>query len=248
MQTQWPSRLETRTKTCALRILHWRNFEKNIVAGRSSAQAPTPSNAIQRHPTPLCDKRSVPVDRGPEHRYYAIPQILISHVPNLENIGHMFECISVKLPASSGSQEYFVEDCYRQLRLPTPAEVLHFRFTEVARNSVKLDPCTKSAKTLQCPGAKTCTLKLLRMIAPSVASLISVLYQQARTFLMTGTQTCINQVSGHGCKRIHAFKASISYIFAVVLWAEQILSLCKHLDFDLARTEFGRFCKCSMFD
>lgn len=182
MQTQWPSRLETRTKTCALRILHWRNFEKNIVAGRSSEQAPTP----------LCDKRSVPVDRGA--RSIAIPQILISHVPNLEHIGHMFECITVKLPASSGSQEYFVEDCYRQLRLPTPAEVF-FRFTEVARNSVKLDPCTKSAKTLQCPGAKTCTLKLLRMIAPSVASLISVLYQQACTFLMTDTQTCGNQSS-----------------------------------------------------
>ena len=87
-------------------------LREKIVAGRSSEQAPTP----------LCDKRSVPVDRGA--RSIAIPQILISHVPNLENIGHMFECITVKLPASSGSQEYFVEDCYRQLRLPTPAEVL----------------------------------------------------------------------------------------------------------------------------
>ena len=68
-------------------------LREKIVAGRSSEQAPTP----------LCDKRSVPVDRGA--RSIAIPQILISHVPSLENIGHMFECITVKLPASSGSQE-----------------------------------------------------------------------------------------------------------------------------------------------
>ena len=42
-------------------------------------------------------------------------------------------------------------------------------------------------------------------------------------------------MSGHGCKRIHAFKASISYIFAVVLLAEQILSLCKYRIYDKIR-------------